>query len=51
MDKPSLPYSIIWFSHKENKYDAELKIFQEKSIILIFFITLNVIKVNNKKVV
>ena len=30
MDKPSLPYSIIWFSHKENKYDAELKIFQEK---------------------
>jgi len=30
MDKPSLPYPIIWFSHKENKYDAELKIFQKK---------------------
>ena len=24
-------YSIIWFSHLENKYDAELKLFQRKS--------------------
>lgn len=21
--------SVVWFSHKENKYDAELKLFQK----------------------
>ena len=31
MHKSLLPNSLIWFSHKENKYDAELKLFQKKS--------------------
>jgi hypothetical protein len=30
MHKSSLPNSLIWFSHKENRYDIELKIFQKK---------------------
>ena len=31
MNKPTSDHSEIWFSHIENKYDAELKLFQRKS--------------------
>lgn len=31
MNQPSTDISIIWFSHIENVYDAELKLFQKKS--------------------
>lgn len=29
MTESQSDYSVIWFSHKENKYDAELKLFQK----------------------
>jgi hypothetical protein len=31
MDRPIIDFSVIWFSHIENIYDAELKLFQKKS--------------------